>query len=100
MKLKTLHFRLLRTEGIRRQLKQENIFALLLLQGRIVAETKINEFDRGSINIQLGVNVMAMRAPAVFHYVQKKQINKYNHSLVECQPKTETCFYIFTTCKN
>ena len=34
---------------------------------------RINEFDRGSINIQLGVNVMAMRAPAVFHYVQKSK---------------------------
>ena len=38
-----------------------------------VCRKKINEFDRGSINIQVGVNVMATRAPAVFHYVQKSK---------------------------
>ena len=39
----------------------------------VTEKIRINEFDRGSINIQLGVNVMAMRAPAVFHYVQKSK---------------------------
>ena len=39
----------------------------------VTAKIKINEFDRGNINIQLGVNVMATRAPALFHYVQKSK---------------------------
>ena len=74
MKLKTLHF----WDYIEQKAHKKAIKNIYLLycsaKVRLVAETKINEFDRGgSINIKLGVNVMAMRAPAVFHYVQKSK---------------------------
>ena len=56
-------------QGIR-QLKWENIL-LAVLHAK-----KINEFDRGSINIQVGVNVMAEQCEHLPFSIMCKKANK------------------------